>query len=311
MRSVSVHRKWWAVLFGVVLLLEGLSVLISPVVGWWLPKNVSSFGGGVDLLYYVILIVTGFFFVLTEAILVYNMYHASTRPRTRSPYIHGNHKLELTWTIIPGAILLLLAIVQINVWADIKYQSRMPIPDKTVQQVEVTARQWEWRIRYPSSRRLESWANASSDDYKYFGTKGFEDHGQFDDVHGVNELHVVQGTRVLLHLKTRDVIHSFFLPNLRLKQDALPGKTIPVWFEVENRDGKNYNCARNTNGLWEDGYDPASNSWGHNDQHWELACAEFCGARHSMMRGKLYVHRDKADFLSWLKSVEEADRPPR
>ncbi len=306
------HRKWWAVLFGVVLLLEGISVLISPVVGWWLPKNVSTFGGGVDLLYYVILVVTGFFFVLTEAVLVYNMYRASAQPHVRSPYIHGNHKLELTWTIIPGAILLLLAIVQINVWADIKYQSRMPVPDKTVQQFEVTARQWEWRIRYPGSRRLEAWDNGSSDDYKYFATKGFEDQGQYDDVHGVNEVHVMQGVRVLMHLKTRDVIHSFFLPNLRLKQDALPGKTIPVWFEVENRDGgKNYNCARNDKGQWVDGYDPGSNSWGHREQIWELACAEFCGARHSMMRGKLYVHKDKADYMSWLKAVEQADRPPQ
>ena len=184
----------------------------------------------------------------------------------------------------------------------------MPAPDKTVQQIEVTARQWEWRLRYPSSEQMG--AGAGSEDYKYFGTKGFEDKGQYDDVHLVNELHVIQGTKVLIHLKTRDVIHSFFLPHVRLKQDALPGKTIPVWFQIEDRDGKNYNCARTPRRNKVDGHDPASGKWGANDQVWELACAELRGTRHSMMRGRMYVHKDREDYLRWLKSVEEAARPP-
>ncbi len=63
-------------------------------------------------------------------------------------------------------------------------------------------------------------------------TRHWADHPQIDDVHLVNELHTWKGADVKIYLKTQDVIHSFFLPNLRLKQDALPGKTIPMWFRV-------------------------------------------------------------------------------
>src|SRR5437870_4985621 len=97
-----------------------LLFVVSPFVGWWLPKNVATFGGGIDDLFYLILIITGFFFVLTEAILVYNLFKFHYRPGQKAAYIHGNHKLELTWTFVPGVILLILSIVQIKVWAEVK-----------------------------------------------------------------------------------------------------------------------------------------------------------------------------------------------
>jgi cytochrome c oxidase subunit 2 len=197
-----------------------------------------------------------------------------------------------------------LAIVQINVWADIKYPASMQ-PDKNTMQIEVTARQWEWRIRYPSSQRMKGWQDGSDKTLDDFRIVGFDNNGQFDDVHLVNELHVVQGEKVLVWLKTRDVIHSFFLPNVRLKQDALPGKTIPVWFTVENRDGKNYNCHKSEKtGVWESGFDPEKNVEDVASQYWDLVCAEFCGSRHSLMRGRLYVHKDRPDFYNWLESAE-------
>src|SRR5262249_21321687 len=153
------------------------------------------------------------------------------RTGRKASYVHGNHTLEMVWTLVPGVILFLLAIVQINVWAEVKFQKNMPAPDARTQQMEIVARQWEWRMRYPSARRMESWKS----DPKL--AEDFKDNAHVDDVHTVNEIHVWKGGkdpneqhRVLVHLKTRDVLHSFFLPNLRLKQDALPGKTIPVWF---------------------------------------------------------------------------------
>jgi len=305
-----VSNKFWSLLFGAVILAEFLLFVVAPFAGWWLPKGISSYGAAVDNLFYVILAVTGIAFVGTEAVLVYNMYRASQRdPAEKVPYVHGNHRLELIWTLIPAVLLLVLAVVQINVWAEIKYPSSMK-PEKDTLQIEVTCRQWEWRMRYPSSDRLEKWEVGKDNSYERFRTIGFDDKGQADDVHLVNELHVFQGQKVLVWLKTRDVIHSFFLPNIRVKQDALPGKSIPVWFQVEDRGGKNYNCRQDsTTGQWVDGYDPATdnNPVEHpvNEQIWELACAEFCGARHSLMRGKMFVHKDRADFLAWLKTVEK------
>jgi len=86
----------------------------------------------------------------------------------------------------------------------------------------------------------------------------------------------------------------------------LAGKTIPLWFQVEDRGGKNYNCRYDgTKKQWIDGYDPVADSDDVHEQYWELACAEFCGSRHSLMRGKMFVHKDRADYLGWLRSVEE------
>jgi cytochrome c oxidase subunit 2 len=286
-------QKFWSILFGATMLGALLLFIVAPFVGWWLPKNVATFGGGIDGLYYLILAITGFFFVLTEAILVIALWRFAAQPGKKSVYQHGNHQLEVIWTVVPGVILLVLAIVQIKVWADVKFIKNMPKPDGTTQQMEVLAKQWEWRVRYPSSARMAEWAS---------NPKAAEDFGRnphLDDLYLPNEIHTWKGAadkdnKVLVHLKTEDVIHSFFLPNLRLKQDALPGKTIPVWFAVTD-----YNVEADPRST------EAEPRWKEKEGDiWELACAEFCGTRHSMMRGKLYVHKDKADFLKWLKHAE-------
>jgi cytochrome c oxidase subunit 2 len=302
-------QKFWGILFGAVMFAALLLFIVSPFIsGWWLPKDVSTFGGGIDRLFYLILGTTGFFFVLTEAILVYAMWRYASGPGRRSSYVHGNHTLEMVWTVIPGVLLFLLAIVQINVWAEVKFQKNMPAPDAKTQQLEVVARQWEWRIRYPSAARMESWKHNPK------AAEDFDRTPHQDDVHIVNEIHVWKGGmepqeqhRVLVHLKTRDVLHSFFLPNLRLKQDALPGKTIPVWFAVTESNTNPVEDPKTHEKRWvEVGYDTATGAVKDPDKIWELACAEFCGARHSLMRGKLYVHDNEADFLDWLKHAEAA-----
>jgi cytochrome c oxidase subunit 2 len=205
----------------------------------------------------------------------------------------------MAWTVIPGFILFFLALWQIDVWADVKYQSRMPKPDGKTLQMEVLARQWEWRIRYPNVARMQSWEKNPE------LAADFERNPHIDDVHVPNEVHVWKGPpdqpqRVLVHLRTQDVLHSFFLPNLRLKQDALPGKIIPVWFAAQEAN----TIYVPEKQRWVDGYDVA-NKKQDLAQLWDIACAEFCGSRHSMMRGKLFVHEDKEDFLQWLKQAQE------
>ena len=302
-------QKFWGILFGAVMFAALLLFIVSPFIsGWWLPKDISTYGGGIDRLFYLILGTTGFFFVLTEATLVYAMCRYAGGPERRASYFHGNHTLEMVWTVIPGVLLFLLAVVQINVWAEVKFQKNMPAPDAKTQQIEVLARQWEWRVRYPSAARMESWKQNPK------AAEDFERNPHQDDVHTVNELHVWKGGkepqeqhRVLVHLKTRDVIHSFFLPNLRLKQDALPGKIIPVWFAVTEANTQPVEDPKSHEKRWvEVGYDSATGEVKDPSKIWELACAEFCGARHSLMRGKLYVHENEADFLDWLKHAEAA-----
>jgi cytochrome c oxidase subunit 2 len=280
-------HKFWSGLFGVVLAACALLFVVAPFAGWWLPHDASSYGSKVDGLFYLILIITGVTYLATEAVLVWALWRFAARPGAKSSYTHGHHKLEMIWTAVPAAILLFIAFAQVSAWADIKYQSRMPDPDSVF---EVSARQFEWRFRYPSAETLDS----QTKNWKSSGFKlaaDWEKRPQADDVHVVNEVHIWKNAKVRMFLKTKDVLHSFFLPNLRIKQDALPGKTIPVYFDATEANMK-WNSSTNK-------FEPVK------DKDWELACAELCGWGHYKMRGRLYVYESKEDYLRWLKMETE------
>lgn len=338
-------RTWWALLFGVVNLACLGLFFVAPALGWWLPDAVSTHAASVDNLFYVILAITGFFFVLTEALLAYFIWKygevspteqaaQASRPREHGAVFHffkrfvpNEHRLELAWTIVPAAILLYIAFAQVGAWADIKYQSRMPkiIDEKqgVPYPVAVSARQFEWRMRYPSPERWARWqewkAGSEEDkkklvaDYRSFNRDAAE-----DDVRAVNELHVWTNEKAasdqdyppfVVALTTMDVQHNFNIPYFRVKQDALPGKTIPVWFRP-TKSNTVYNAEKQ---RWEDGggwKDPGEGDnlrAGFEDVNkvWEIACAELCGRWHYHMLGRVYVHPSEDDFLNWLKSAAE------
>jgi cytochrome c oxidase subunit II len=295
MRSVSVQQKWWSIFFGAVLLAAFLLVAIAPFVGWGLPANIASYGGEVDQLYYVILGFTAFFFVLTEALLVWAMYRYAWRPNHKSDYVEGNHRLEMLWTVVPAGILLFIAITQIKAWERIKYPSKMPDAQLVLQ---VTARQWDWTLRYPADvERFYATKDMPEAEQrrKQAESRHWSETPEIDDIYLPDELHCWKDANVRIYLKTQDVLHSFYLPNLRLKQDALPGKTIPMWF---NATDFNTRFDENTGKC----------VLTDKNKEWEIACAELCGGGHYRMRGLLYVHETKDDYLKWLKHVRDAQR---
>jgi cytochrome c oxidase subunit 2 len=299
-------RHFWAIVFGVVLAAAFILTAVSPAMGWWLPPGVSSYSKDIDILYYGILIVTAFFFVLTEAILVYNMFRWVADPARKAEFVHGHHRLEMLWTVVPGIILFLLAVLQINVWADIKYPSHM---SKMVEEdpsgvlpMEVTTRQWEFRMRYPSPEHLAEWADKSR---KTTTVKEYQARlpERRDDVFDVNNVHTWKGVRTVVFLRTRDVGHAFFVPVLRVKQDSMPGRTIPLWFEAtesntEKVPDRDEWRSRRTDGKVDPAFD------------WDLVCTQYCGSRHSMMRGKVFVHPTRDDFLAWLRTQQKEYQPP-
>jgi cytochrome c oxidase subunit II len=282
MTALSLGRpeRLWGVFFGVVLFGIYVSCVISPRMGWWLPQNVSSYGGDVDNLFYIILAFTGVAFVMTEVLLVLFMFQYTQAPGRKAAFVHGNHRLELIWTAVTALILLYIAFAQVGVWERIKYQGIMPEPDQVV---TVTAHQWEWRLRYPATPKTDvegrAWAEAP----------------EIDDLRYPNELHTWKNAKVRIYLKTQDVIHSFGLPNLRLMQDALPGKTIPMWFQATESNTQ-WNEAT---GKCEEPLIPGTNQ-PDTARQWEIACKELCGGGHYRMRGRLYVHPDQDDFDRWL-----------
>ncbi|MFH5804135.1 cytochrome c oxidase subunit II [Alienimonas sp. DA493] len=190
----------------------------SPWMGWWFPESspgvlesVNPLGREIDHLFYVILAICGFVFVLTQAGLVWALFSAAGRKTAR--YLHGNHVLEVVWTLIPAAALFFIAFYQMGAWAKFRVESYYP---EGVQPVaEVSARMYEWRIRYPAPG------------------KALMETPQPDDLYAVNELLIPVGQPVLIQLRTEDVQHSFSLPQFRIKQDALPGQRIPVWFQAD------------------------------------------------------------------------------
>jgi len=208
----------------------------------WLPEDVSTYGQEIDSLFYLIYYITAATFILVTVLMIVFLVKYREQPGRRAIYTHGNTTLEIIWTIIPAAILIVLSFMSVSTWAKVKRS--VPPTDFEIQ---VTAKQFNWEVVYPGA------------DAK-FGTP--------DDVSFDNDLHVPVNKVVRIHLGSRDVIHSFFLPNLRLKQDAVPGRTILVWFEA-TKPGK-----------------------------YELPCAELCGFGHSGMKGWLYVHTPE-EYAKW------------
>lgn len=322
-------QKGWSIYFGVVLLATFLIWIIAPFYGWWLPDaiNANGFGGGVDKLFYAILGLTTFFFVLTEVVLVYAMWKFSERKGEKAEYTHGNHLLEVVWTAIPAGLLLFIAIVQIDVWRKIKYQSQMPAPKLTI---SVQARQWEWRMRYPLDNGYFSYGEDAGDKEKseaHRRGRAWAETAFVDDVHATNELHAWKDADVKMWIRTLDVLHSFTLPNLRLKQDTLPGKTIPMWFRAEKSNCRFVLRYRKTEKPVilvldaktkdvlvkdRDNEEPVPLATklvelkgeivesGNKKDAWEIACQELCGGRHYAMRGRLYVHEDEKSYYAWL-----------
>jgi len=316
--------KGWSVFFGVVLFGTLIIWFVAPVYGWWLPENISTFGSGIDNLFYLIFGFTGFFFVLTEMVLVYAMWKFAARPGEKAIYSHGNHRLEMLWTAVPAAILLFIAVAQITVWERIKYQKVMPPPDLTV---SVLARQWEWRLRYPDDSSRFKYDDKDNKDKaaRSRAARIWSENPEITDVQLPNALHCWKGANVKIYLRTQDVIHSFTLPNLRLKQDMLPGKNIPMWFNatksncrfvLRDRAGKEVELVFDEKmkpvGVKEgETVIPLSDKLGDlrgeliesedDRDKWEIACQELCGGRHYAMRGRFYVHQDEASYAAWLE----------
>ncbi len=237
--------KFWSFIFLLVPVLGVACFIAGPVYNLWLPRDVSEHGHTIDHLFYFILWLTGVVFIVTEVVLVYFLWKYDGRDTSRPVHFtHGSHVLELVWTILPAFTLLFIAIYQMNAWADSKIRKPQIAPI-----VEVSGRQFEWRLRYPGAD------------------------GQFDtldDVHVVNDLHLPVNEEILLDLKSMDVLHSFFLPNMRVKQDAVPGMRIPVWFRALDVG------------------------------QFDLVCAELCGWGHYKMKGRLTIESRDA-FDRWLK----------
>lgn len=253
--------RLWSLLFLLVPIL-GVLCFVWAMMDWWPMQNhwlPANIGGDqaivIDNLFLFILGLTGVIFIATGLVFFWFLWKYDAAVTVEPvKYFHGSHTLEVVWSIIPAATLLFIAIFQMQAWsaAKIERPQENGLPKAPI--AEITGRQFEWRIRY-----------AGKD-----GVIGTE-----DDVLNVNDLHLPINEDVVLLIKSQDVLHSFFLPHLRVKQDVVPGMQQFVWFKA-NRAGK-----------------------------YDIVCAELCGWGHYKMRGRLTIE-SRAQFDKWLqKSFDE------
>ncbi len=208
------------------------------------PAAASEHATQVDLLYAFLLLVSSFFTVLIAVLILW----FSIKYRRGNKHVDrtdtgGRHTLiEVTWTLIPAVISSL-----IFVWGATLYVAGSQPPADAIE-VQVVGKQWMWKLQHSSGRRE------------------------------INTLHVPVGRAVKLNMISEDVIHSFFVPAFRIKQDVLPGRYTTCWFEA------------NTSGTF------------------HLFCAEYCGTNHSRMIGVVSV-LEPAEYEAWLAGNESQETP--
>lgn len=203
---------------------------------WRLPQNISTYGGEIDSMFHIIAWITIAVFFAVELLLVWFLFRYRAREGRKATYTHGNNRMEVAWTAGTALIVVILGVMSRGLWLDIKDPRRFP--DAGLELI-VTAKQFEWNVTYP-------------------GADGVLETD--DDFTVRNQLRVPADTNVRMTLRSDDVIHSFYVPELRLKQDAVPGMSIPAWFEATVPG------------------------------QYVIGCAELCGIGHYSMDASFYVH---------------------
>jgi cytochrome c oxidase subunit 2 len=222
----------------------------------------STYAHWIDYQFLLIAVLVGFWLILAEAVMFWLIFKFRAKGGRPTQYITGEEKHQTRWITIPHVLVILCDIViivpAIMVWYNIKQV--LPAPDETVR---VIGQQWAWS-------------------FQEAGPDGVLDTA--DDIRTVGELHVKVNTTYHFELMSRDVVHSFAIPAFRLKQDALPGRTITGWFRP-NRVGT-----------------------------YDIQCTQMCGIGHAMMAGRIIVETQQ-DHAAWLMrnanpAVAEQLAPP-
>jgi cytochrome c oxidase subunit 2 len=197
------------------------------------PDRASTMAGNVDALYIFLLLVTGMMTLLVFSCVIYFAARYRKQKGVQAEKIEGSIPLEVTWSIIPFFVFM-----AIFVWGAVVYfKGRTPPRDST--EVYVVAKQWMWKLEHAEGQRE------------------------------INQLHVPVGKDVKLIMTSQDVIHSFFVPAFRMKQDVVPGRYTVAWFRATK---------------------PGT---------YHLFCAEYCGTQHSGMVGEIVV-MDPAQYEAWM-----------
>ncbi|MCX6967147.1 MAG: cytochrome c oxidase subunit II [Verrucomicrobia bacterium] len=209
------------------------------------PDEAASGAQEVDQIVIGLVLMSLFFIIVVAGpILYFGFKYRRSRPANRVISHHNTWAIEITWTLVP----LIIAVCFFVVAASVYFRQRHPPAD--AMEIHVIGKQWMWKIQHPQGKRE------------------------------INELHVPVGVPIKLLMTSQDVIHSFYIPAFRIKQDVLPGRYTSMWF-VPQKTGE-----------------------------YHLFCTQYCGEGHARMTGKAIV-LSKADYQKWLTSGEQSENPAK
>jgi len=233
---------------------------------WWFPPPISAHGQAYDQQFTITLAVTGVIFFLAQMALGYAVMRFRARGQ-RVQYSHGNNKLEVLWTSAAAFLFVGLVLMGTRIWAGVHFEKAPP----DALEIQLLAKQFAWSFRYPGpdgkfGRTDIKFINDANGNP--FGIDESDPAGKDDITNAA--LKVPVGKPILLTMRSRDVIHNFFVRELRMKQDLVPGMEIPFHFQADKIGT------------------------------YEVPCSELCGLGHSQMRTTMQVMSEE-DFEKWKK----------
>ena len=246
------------VLAVIIWIITLLSVAMFFVRKWWFPEAISQHAPALDRQFMITIVVVGISFAAAQFALGWAIwkFRDTGKPGDRAIYSHGSNRLEVLWTVITAAIFITLAIMGQSVWASLRLHDAPP----GSYTVEAVAQQFQWNFHYAGADKKFGRTDPSLIDdstLNFIGLDPDDAAGRDDSV--TSALAIPVNRPVELRLRSKDVIHNFWVPQLRFKQDLVPGMEIKVNFQA-NRVGK-----------------------------YELACAELCGQLHFKMKSYMLV----------------------
>lgn len=288
-------------LMGRLLLLFGIVFLASffyQIDRWYdksLPDAASEHGKYVDELMFWNLILISFVFVVINALLFYFAYKYRGNKQNKASYYAENSKLEMLWTVIPASALAFIITFGLKYWNDIT----SPTEDKNPVVIELYAKQFDWTARYPGKD-----GKLGATDYRQIdGTNALgldtTDKAGFDDIMVKNEFHIPVGKEVVFYFRSRDVIHSAFMPHFRAQMNCVPGMVTTFKFKPTKttkemrQDPYVQNLMKQINDhRAKEGKDPV-------EFDYTLLCNKICGASHFNMQMKIVVETEQ-EYKEWL-----------
>lgn len=240
--------------------------------GWGLPIDISTHGASIDRLIHIFHWLMLVLFVGWFIYLVIALFKFRARPGHKATYKQGHFKAP-TYIEVGIAIFEAVLLVAFSFPILHSYRNEMPPKNEAVE-VRVIAEQFAWNIHYPGPDKKFGATRPDLVSSSNLIGLDKEDPNAADDVAVVNQLHIPVNKPVIAYLSSKDVIHSFALPVMRVKQDTIPGQEVPVWFEATQTGD------------------------------FEIACAQLCGLGHYRMRG-FFIVETQEEFEAWLKEKSQ------